>query len=505
MSKRGRVTTRRAVRPVMLAPRRKPAPAQDALFRSVRRDPPIARELAGLVQTSHYYFRGGEVPPLSEILLKRSKSGWKLGQLWDDMLARDTFLAGLWMKRWKAYLGLPRYILPHDETPRAKEMALFARLALSEVPGLHTNLVHQAQMLTHAWAADEMLWQLRDRGPIKGKWGLDLVDRPMWRFAYKMLPVPVPGSAPAPGEPQQLEPVLHVRRLGGSLVPAPPGKFLIARAWSKDNPWGGLGLLHHTYWYSYASEHAWKYWAVLIEKWAQPTAVGRYPRSRDPGVNEASVQTLFQAIDQIQTEYSIVVPSDLVIDLLEAKRGGEVSYKEFVGQANLAKALVMLGEADTSGAEQGQGSFARRRVSNEVRLETIRIDAHESDAHLTDNLLKPLIEVNFGPDAPAPYWWTEVDDAEDLKMRQERADALIAQGLPVPLDDYYRLNLVRMPRQGESILRSVAAPAVEGVDAPQGFPMRAGAGDLPLPLSASDLAAVSRHRAGDLHHYRLLN
>lgn len=482
---------------------RRPRPRRQLLqasgsVRSVRAESPVARELAGLVQTSRYFFPQGEVPPPSEVLLKRSKSTWRLGQLWDDMLERDAFLAGLWMKRWKAFLGLPRYVLPRNETPRAKELALFARLALSEVPALHTNLVHQAQMLSHGWAAEEILWQLRTRGPIAGKWGIDLVDRPMSRFAYKLLPGPE-----QPGQERELRPVLHVRRLSGSPVPAPPGKFLVARTWSKDNPWGGLGLLHHIYWHYFAAAHAWKYWAVLVEKWAQPTAVGKYRRTANKTTDDANVSILFDAIDQIQSEYSIVIPEDLVVELLEAKRGGEVSYEKFVGTANLAKALVMLGEADTSGFEQGQGSFARRRVSNEVRLETIRIDAHELDAHLTDNLLRPLIEVNFGSDEPFPYWFTEVEDAEDLKVRQARGDEMLAKGFPLALEDFYRTNLQRMPRDGESVVRRAGPAEVEVLDPPEGFPIRPQeTAELPF-VSDSDRAAVVRYGAGDIHNYRL--
>ena len=196
----------------------------------------------------------------------------------------------------------------------------------------------------------------------------------------------------------------------------------------------------------------------------------------------------------------------------------ELTYEKFIGLANLAKALIFLGEADTSGFEQGQGSFARRRVSNEVRLETIRIDAHEFDAHMTDNLLRLLVEVNFGPDAPVPFWFTEVDDAEDLKMRQERADAMLDRGLPLPLEDYYRINKQRLPRAGESILRSTGQRSIEVVDPPEGFDL--GTADpestdfqVPvdadpaqanlLPFTAGARAAVRRYRAGDLHDYLL--
>lgn len=449
-------------------------------------DSMIERELAGLVQTSRFSFRK-EIPPPSEILRKRSKVGWNLGHLWDHMLERDGFLYGLWCKRWKAVLGLPRYILPADETPRAKEIAHFCRLALSEVPSFHINLRHQFLSLTHGWSADEIMWQHRTAGKISGKWGLDLIDRPMSRFLYKT------------------DCRLYVRRPDGNHVAAPDGKFLVMRTGSKDNPWGGLGLLHYLYWYWFAGEHGWKYFHILIEKWAQPTAVGKYNRVRDSKVNEANVNTLFQAIDQIQTEYSIVIPDDLVVTLLEAKRGGEVSYEKFISLANLAKALIILGEADTSGMEQGQGSFARRRVSNDVRLETIRIDAHELDAHMTDNLLRLLVEVNFGADAPVPFWFTEVDDAEDLKMRQERADAMLDRGLPLPLESYYHLNKQRLPREGESIIRSVGDPSVEVVDPPEGFPEPRTPESLDvnptLPFTAR--AALRCYQTGDIHDYLL--
>ena len=459
----------------------------------------IGQELAGLVQTSRYPFKNREIPPPSNVLLKRSKFGMRQGELWDHMLDRDAFLSGLWAKRWKAVLGLPRYILPRDESPEAKNVADFCRLALSEVPRLHINLRHQFEALTHGWSAEEILWQHRDRGPIAGKWGLDLIDRPMWRFLYK--------------DDEAAGPRLYVRRPDGNHLLAPDGKFVVNKTGSKDNKWGGLGLLHQVYWYWFSGEHGWKYFATLIEKWAQPTAVGKYKRSVDSRIDNDNVSQLFQAIDQIQTEYSIVIPDDLMVELLEARRGGEVSYKEFIGLANLAKALVFLGEGDTSGFEQGHGSFARRNVSNKVRLETIRLDAHELDAHLTDNLLRLLVWVNFGPDVPVPFWFTEVDDAEDLAMRQERADAMLDRGLPLPLEDYYRLNRQRLPKEGESVLRMPGSERrLEVVDPPEGF-----AGTAPIPEPAHDDEAVAkvfpftaaarmalrRHRAGDLHRYQL--
>ena len=496
MRKPRRLTPRPATVSRMPSPEMAVIPRVEAL---------VGRELAGLVQTSRFNLGNGEDPHPSEILKRRSKPGQRLGELWGYMLEKDAFLAGLWGKRWRAVLGLPRYILPLDESPRAKEIAHFCRHALAEVPNLHINLRHQLEALTHGWSAEEILWERRDRGPIAGRWGIDLIDRPMWRFLYKS------------GE-------LYIRRNDGEHLKAPAGKFLVNRTGSKDSPWGGLGLLHHVYWYWFSGEHGWKYFAILLEKWAQPTAVGKYRRSLDSKIDQSNVNRLFQAIDRIQTEYSIVIPDDLVVELLEAKRGGDVTYETFIGLANLAKALVILGEGDTSGFEKGQGSFARRRVSNEVRLETIRIDARELDAHLTDNLLRLLVQVNFGEDAPVPRWFTEVEDAEDLRMRQERADALLDRGLPLTLEDLYRINRQRMPRSGESIVR-LASPdkRLELIDPPEGFDIATPEEpDIPIEpepsepeppeapprpearfVSTTERVALRRYRAGDIHQFAL--
>ena len=103
-------------------------------------------------------------------------------------------------------------------------------------------------------------------------------------------------------------------------------------------------------------------------------------------------------------------------------------------------------------------------------------------------------------------------------MRQERADAMLERGLPLALEDFYRLNKQRIPRQGESILRLPGAEgSVEVLDPPDGFeapsepepaaePIERAAESEPaavLPFTRSARAALRRHQAGDLHEFRL--
>src|SRR5690349_3785543 len=92
--------------------------------------PFMGQEIASQWALEPWGWRGGEVPHPSPIIRDRSEPGDRLGELYDRML-RTPELAGLWRKRAKAVLQLPRRIEPADSTPQATEAADLVRRALS--------------------------------------------------------------------------------------------------------------------------------------------------------------------------------------------------------------------------------------------------------------------------------------------------------------------------------------------------------------------------------------
>src|SRR4051812_9154790 len=78
--------------------------------------------------------RWQEIPHPSRFVRERSEIGDRVGELYTRMIETDTTLAGLWEKRVKAVLSLPRFIRAADSTPAAEETALFVRTALSQIP-----------------------------------------------------------------------------------------------------------------------------------------------------------------------------------------------------------------------------------------------------------------------------------------------------------------------------------------------------------------------------------
>lgn len=398
------------------------------------------QELASELAVEGWPWRAGEIPHPSPILAERSELGHRVGELYDGMVKADTDLAGLWDKRSKAVLRLPRRIDPGDSTPKAVEAARFVRQALSLIPQRVVNVRAAQEAVLKGISVQELIWEKIGRGPLAGAWlPVDIKDRPMWRFGFER-----PTGR------------LIVRSRTGQPVPAPDYKFAVLAYGTKDSPWG-LALLDFLYWAWFLKKHASKYWAIFVERFASPLVVGKYPHRNtgsesDSALNTDQQQTLLQLISTIQTGRGFVIPNGLEIAFLEAARAGDGGYQSFLGWLTRAMALVLLGEVDTSGLAKGPGSFAKSQVSNEVRLETVNHDAHLIGSWETETIVRMIVEINLGLDVPVPRSVLDATDAGDRMVRLEGIRQALKDGVPVPLG-YYRMTLqIPAAREGEEVV-----------------------------------------------------
>lgn len=429
--------------------------------------PSFARELAaadvvsgtlGSLRSSY------EDPHPSIVLSDKADRSLRLGEFYGRMLDSDLDLASYAAKRVDAVLRLPRRIVPRDSTPLALEIARFCHRRLEQVSELRTNLEHQLGAVSFGTAFDEVVWERLSRGPDAGAAApVAITDRPMHRFLFRK------------GR-------LHVRRPIGTEPVAPPlGKFLHLRMGTKESGWGAP-LLDKVYPAWFLKRNGLKFYAIFLDKWAQPTAKGTYRhREGDTKTNEENQSRLLEVLERIQTEYSIVLPEGLEVGLLEASRSGSANYEQFIALLNRSQALAYLGEVDTSGAAKGPGSFAKAEVSNDVRLEKVELDAHALASSLRDDLLRPLVWLNYGLDAPVPDLVIDTLEGEDRSRRVEQVGKLLDLGLPAPRRFVYAAFQVPEPLEGEEVvLKPARAPVAAPADPP------------PVPSAAAASAAAPR-------------
>jgi phage gp29-like protein len=394
--------------------------------------------------------RWQEVPHPSRFVRERSEDGDRVGELYTRMIETDTNMAALWEKRVKAVLALPRYIRAADSTPLAEEIARFVQTALSLIPVRIVPVSNILEAVIKGVAINEIIWEQATRGPLAGAWlPVDLIDRPMWRFGWSAVD-------------RSLHVVAHPGRVAP--IPAPPMKFQVLSYGTKDNPWG-RALLDRLYWVWFLKRHASKYWAIFVERFAQPLTKGTYPYKADQDLlNKENEDRMLAILNSIRTGSSIALPEGLDISFLEASRGGDASYSSFVAWLEHAEALLMLGEVDTSGLAKGAGSFAKAMISNEVRLETVQHDAHLLGTFESDSLVRWLVLLNYGPDAPIPKSIYDATDAADRGQRMKGIENALKDGVAVPLA-YYRMTMrVPAPLENEPVVEpqpaAQAAPSL---------------------------------------------
>lgn len=413
-------------------------------------EPWLGRAMAGDFGSERYSFGDLEDPHPSKILLTRSEPGQRFGELYKDMLQKDTGLAGITYKVSDAVMALPRAIVPRNDTPLAKEIAVQCREALSQIEAFDLSIEHQLRSDGPGVAFEEMIWARHDRGGLRDMLTpVDLIDRPMHRFGFKQ------------GR-------LHVRNpITGQLEIAPAGKFIGMRHGTKDSAWG-LPKLDDVYWPTFIKKAGWKWFALYIEKYAAPTAVGEYDHRTDadgkPTANtQKLIADLLAVLEALQSNSSVAVPKSTLLRYLEQNRSGNVSYESFIELCERSQALYWNGEINTSGLRSSTGSFASDKIADGIRIEKVVRRAKSLGAHFTSNLLRLIVQVNWGPDAPAPRFVIDTSSLEERKDRREGAALLAEYELPIAKRQIYGVAGFDEPRPGEEVVvgkKKVVPPAL---------------------------------------------
>jgi phage gp29-like protein len=367
----------------------------------------LRREIATIETDPNRMLFGRRILPEDATLATRGagKGLW----LYDE-LERDGQVFATLQTRRLALLGRRWEVDPADDTPAAARAAEMVGAALSSL-GVERLAEALFDALLKGLAIVELIWEPADGLvlPVVAK------ARDPRRFAFRA----EPDSRGRIGYPLRL--LTRTQPLEGE--PVPERKFVVHRVGARyDNPWG-LGLGHRLFWPVFFKRQGVAFWLSGLEKFGQPTALGRYPN----GTPEAEQKKLLAALQAIATDAGVAVPEGMVIELLEAKRSGTFdAYEGLARYMDEDIAKMILGQTLTTQVG-ASGSRALGEVHNDVRLEITKGDADLLSATLNATLVRWIVEVNM-PGAPPPRLWWDVSEPDDLTAASERDERLLRIG-----------------------------------------------------------------------------
>lgn len=336
----------------------------------------------------------------------RAKGGIENLKIYRELL-RDDQVAAAWLQRRLALTSCETVVEPGAEDALSVEAA---ETLDAELKALAWDDVTEKMLFAqfYGWGVAEVIWR-----PNGSRVSFDRIvvrDRARFRFDIN----------------RNL--YLWTMRGGWELMPERKFWTITTGADNHDEPYG-LGLAHSLYWPVFFKRNDVKFWLMFLEKFGMPTAVAKVPAGmiNDP----ATVQKAVQMLQQIATDAGVVVPDNVVVELLEAARSGAADYAGMFEAMNAAISKIIVGQTMTTdnGSSRAQGEVHER-----VAQKIVEADSDLLSESFNNGPVKWWTEWNF-PGAVPPRVYRHTEPAEDLNARAERDGKIHALGFD-PTEDY---------------------------------------------------------------------
>lgn len=171
-----------------------------------------------------------------------------------------------------------------------------------------------------------------------------------------------------------------------------------------------------------------KDWMSFADTYGLPLRVGKY----GPGASQDDINTLVTAVANIASDAGAVIPQSMEIEFVEAVKGisgGNVMFEglaEFL-DAQISKAVL----GHTGSSDSTPGKLGGENQASEVRLDILKADAKQLSATLNRDLVRPLIDLNFGVQENYPELRIVVPEPEDTQLIVDALEKLVPLGLEV--------------------------------------------------------------------------
>ena len=266
------------------------------------------------------------------------------------------------------------------------------------------------------------------------------------------------------------EPIgLDLREVPGTFITSLPQLF---NEYPEREGFGPRGL----YW-SFFKRFSQRERMVLLEVFGKPWRIaGIDPTAQNVSIQQEQLDAVKLQIDQIGANSSVVLPKGIVVKVEQPTENAGQIHREVIQDANDERSKLVLGQTRTTEAEpSGIGSGADEVAQDSESL-VIAADAFELSDDLTEQLIRPLVALNWGDGALeyAPRMELRYVQPPPRSEQIANTTAALATGVPLRLDQVYeRLGFDRPADDEETVQQETPAPG--------GFGFTAGGGD---PLAA---------------------
>lgn len=382
-------------------------------------------------RTSVQSFVAPSVSSCNLLTILKAAANWspsRLMKLAQEIEEREPHYRSVLGTRKMAVSGLDWSVTAASEDARDEEIAAFVKSSFEKVEfeGLLTDLLDG---LSKGYSVVEVVWKLdEDRRLVPGEflW----VDQKNLGF----------------DEDTQTKVQLLTDRHPTYGEPLQVGKYLshIPKLKSGKAARGGLIFTVSVLWLmkSYVTRD----WLQFSEVFGMPI---RYAKA--VGIlSDTEKADVFKALQALGSNASALFSSAVEVEFLGVN---SVTHGDFYENAvrwfDSQTSKVVLGQTMTS--DDGS-SLAQAEVHDKVRHDIRNSDAKALASLLNRQLIRPMVDFNFGAGTPAPRFAFDIAEPEDLVAEAKILKELRGVGLPIAQREVYERFSYTQPEDGEAVL-----------------------------------------------------
>lgn len=196
-------------------------------------------------------------------------------------------------------------------------------------------------------------------------------------------------------------------------------------------------------------------WAIFTQTYGQPVRIGKF----QSGASNEDKATLFRAVANIAGDCAAIVPEGMSIEFVEAKNvsaGGDL-YERRADWLDRQISKAVLGQTGTTDGKQGGLGDGGNKVHDGVREDIETADCKALAATLNRDLVRPWVDLNFGPQRRYPRLRVGRPKREDLTGLTDALVKLVPLGMEVQMSEVRDKFGLSDPDKSGKLL---AAPAV---------------------------------------------
>lgn len=210
------------------------------------------------------------------------------------------------------------------------------------------------------------------------------------------------------------------------------------------------GLARNAAWCFLFKNFGLKDWVQFAETYGKPLRVGKYPT----GASEDDKDAMLDALAQLGVDAAAAIPQQMMIEFVEAAQKGASSdlFKALLTYCDEQISKAVLGQTGTTDSK-GANGLGSGTEHTQVRTDIERADANAVAASLNLYLVKPYIDLNFGPRRKYPWLRIGRADPVDAKAMTDMAAQLVPLGLRVSQADLRAAVGFTEPKEDDEVLR----------------------------------------------------